>query len=224
MTIPDAPSYDRYERLQVIGQPLDTTEIRWFAAGEPPQEYVDWFSDHGQGAVVELRNDAYRIAGDASVGLKRRDHGPLELKRRQGISPLMALPGGFKGQIEEWCKTGLEEPLGDIGWKWGNVYKVVLTRTYSIDAWGSVFQLSGRKPVAPACDVELATVSVDDVTAWTFALEAWGPGDSRREVLEASLRAMLLDLPPIPIGFIANLSLNMGYPEWLAETVWDGIW
>lgn len=222
MTTTDPFPADMHERLRVVGRPFDTTEIRWFAAGEPLQGYIDWFSGMGQDSFIELRNDAYHLGEDASVGLKRRDHGPLELKRRQGISPSLVLSGGFSGQLEEWRKTGLEEPLREIDWEWGIVDKVVLTRTFSIDAQGTVIEVPGRKPVTPACDIELATVAVDDTTSWTFALESWGPEETRRLLLTESLRVLLEGLPPMPEGFLTDLALNMGYPEWLAVRAWDG--
>ncbi len=215
---PSAP--DRFEQLRVLGDPLITDEVRWFASGSPPRPIVDWFAQGGQAAVVELRRDAYRISSAHDVGLKRRDNGPLELKRRTGVTGPSKFPLGLEGRVEEWHKTGLEEPLTATDWQWSVVDKVVLTRTFVMRD-DSFSELESREDGEAACDVELATVTVDDGVAWSFALEAWGAVGMRRHLLDSSLDFFAANLAPPPTGFVEALHLNMGYPEWLASTVWD---
>ncbi len=197
-----------------------TSEVRWFAPGAPPAPVVAWFSERGRGAFVEVRRDAYRIGPDHGIGLKRRDHGPLELKRRFGVSPSRPFAGGLAGKVEEWHKEGVEEPLGATGWKWSLVDKVVLTRTFARDESGSVVESGSLPHHSSACDIELATVTVGPIVAWTFALEAWGELDERRELLHSSLDALFDRLSPLPPQLVAALETDMGYPEWLVSTIW----
>jgi hypothetical protein len=214
------PSSDRFEGLKLEGRPLATSEVRWFAPGPPPAPVVAWFSERGRAAFVELRRDAYRIGPDHGVGLKRRDHGPLELKRRHGISPRRAFVAGLAGRIEEWRKDGLEEPLDATGWQWSLVDKVVLTRTFAREESGSVVEIGHVAQQPSGCDVELATVTVGSTVAWTFALEAWGELEERRELLHSSLAAVFELLPSVPSQFVPSLESDMGYPEWLTSKVW----
>ena len=216
MTIPDQPPPSHFEQLRVLGQPFDTTEVRWFAAGGPPAAFVDWFSVSGNTGVLEIRRDVYRIDPDHDSGLKRRDDGPLELKRRVAVSEPQNFAGGFVGRVEEWRKTGLEEPAQASDWQWRAVDKVVLTRCFALCDGDRLGEVATREFDLPACDIELATITIDDAAAWSFALEAWGPTDLRRALLEDSLTALLTAEPPLPEGFVAALALNMGYPEWLA--------
>ena len=128
------------------------------------------------------------------------------------------------GRVEEWRKYGLEEPLGATDWQWSLVDKVVLTRTFAPDDSGSVLEMEHGALQPSGCDIELATVTVGPVVAWTFALEAWGDGSNRRDLIDSSLAGLLDQLPPPPSQFVAGLEVDMGYPEWLAATVWaDGV-
>jgi hypothetical protein len=208
----------RFEELKVLGQAFDTTEVRWFAAGEPPAPSVEWFSADGNAGMLEIRRDVYRMDTDHDTGLKRRDDGPLELKRRLAVSEPQDFAGGLVGRVEEWCKTGLEEPASGAEWQWTAVDKVVLTRCFALYEGDRLREASDRELSLPACDIELATITVDGVTRWSFALEAWGPTDKRRQLLVDSLAA-LIAIKPTPPDFVTALGLNMGYPEWLATEV-----
>ncbi len=211
---------DRFDGLLLRGQPLYTSEVRWFASGSPPANVVAWFSDRGRSALVELRRDAYRVSLDHSSSVKRRDRGPLELKRRHGITPRLEFGPGLAGRVEEWRKHQVEEPLGTIDWQWSAVDKVVLTRTFALDGAGSAVEVGTRDSSAPACDIELATVTAGDLVAWSFAMEACGDGPERSALLSRSLDALLHRLPPAPAEFVDAIEVDMGYPEWLAETIW----
>ncbi|MDJ0952862.1 MAG: hypothetical protein QNJ81_04225 [Acidimicrobiia bacterium] len=221
MSTSEVNSEERFEQLRIEGQPLLTTEARWFAPGPPPQGFIDWFAQGGRAAVVELRCDSYRQIVDPGVGLKRRDNGPLELKRRSSVTPPQRFSLGLSGRVEEWCKTGLEEPPRRTDWQWSVVDKVVLTRTFLLDDDDVAVEGSRRELSAPACDIELATVTVGDLVAWSFALEAWGDEPVRKQLLHRALHALMGDLDPIPPGFVSALNLNMGYPEWLASVAWN---
>lgn len=200
------------------GVPFDTTEVRWFVSGSLPASYVDWFSSAGETAVVEVRCDTYWVDGLHSTGLKRRGRGPLEVKLRRDSTGSLELGSGIRGRIEEWRKIHPAEQRfarpGRSG-EWCEVNKVVRTRTFGLRSTGSVDPLSSRDLTSPGCDVQLASVDVAGSEAWTFALEAWGPADERRSILDGAAAA-LLQSSPFPKDFLACLDQDMGYPEWLA--------
>lgn len=195
----------------------DTTEVRWFASGRLPSGLVEQFSDMPGSASIEIRTDTYRVNASHGVGLKRRNSGPLELKIRQTRTGHLRFGGAIDSPIEDWRKiVGLNHPVfQDAGsWQWSDVEKMVLTRTYRLvdaDRVGLVTQ----SQEALGCEVELAAVTVGDLEAWTFALEAWGPVRERRRLLRLVLAAHTLEMP-FPAPDVASLKHAMGYPEWLA--------
>jgi hypothetical protein len=196
---------------------LDTSEVRWFARGNLPSELVEQFCDSPGSADIEIRTDTYRLSPSRGVGLKRRNGGPLEVKIRQAQIGRMRLAGAVDAQIDDWRKIiGLNHPVfqEDGTWKWCEVEKVVVTRTYGLLS-GNRVGLTERNLAATGCDVELAGITVGDHEAWTFALEAWGPHRERRRLLALVLAAHT-ENSPFPAPFAASLEYAMGYPEWLA--------
>ncbi len=200
------------------GVPFDTTEVRWFASGALPGQFVDWFSASGTTGSAESRCDTYWVDGQHSIGLKRRGHGPFEVKLRRDSTGLLELGSGVRGRIEEWRKIRPVEP-GFIGssrrGEWFEVNKVVRTRTCGVRSTGSVGPLLSRDLASPGCNVDLASVDVAGAEAWTFAFEAWGPADERQSILDKTL-ADLKQSSPLPADFLSCLDTDMGYPEWLA--------
>jgi hypothetical protein len=198
--------------------PFDTTEVRWFFSGALPTAYVDWFSDPGGSAIVEIRCDSYWVDGSHSTGLKQRGHGPLEVKLRRGSTRLVDLGDGLRGRIEEWRKIRPAEPpsanSNELG-QWCQVQKVIQTRTYGVGSAGNVRPLDHRDLATRGCDIELASVVIAGTAAWTFALEAWGPPEERRGMLTGALDA-LVQSSPLPPDFRRDLDHDMGYPERLA--------
>jgi hypothetical protein len=191
---------------------LDTTEVRWFVTGELPESLVDWFIRSGR-ATLEVRTDAYLVDGSHDAGRKRRDHGAFEVKLRTGSQGLFHLGNGVRSRIEEWKKyLGLQTPPDPT---WVDVGKVVLTRTYQLDAEDAVSEVRVRDMLTPGCDVELATVSVGDTKAWTFAFEVWGPEDRRLHILAETASRFVAD-SGLPLELTLALTSDMGYPEWLA--------
>ena len=93
---------------------------------------------------------------------------------------------------------------------------MVLTRSFAHRGGRIPDEVANRELDLPACDIEIATIVTDDGPAWSFALEAWGPADMRRSLLDGSLTALIAAQSWPPEGFVAALALNMGYPEWLA--------
>lgn len=197
---------------------FSTSEVRWFARGPVPAAVSAWFSTPG--VTVEVREDEYRIDGSPDIGLKRRDHGRLELKLRSGTSGRIELGGGLSGRIERWGKiTDVDErdAPGDRPGAWVEVRKAVLTRSYLLDGNGQVEPARSPDTSVTGCDIELASVTVGEITAWTFALEAWGADEEARiGALWGAWRAFEGETPlPEELGEV--LEENLGYPEWLGN-------
>lgn len=191
---------------------IDTTEVRWFAAGSLPDSLVDWFIRSGR-ATLEVRHDSYLVDGSHDSGRKVRDHGSFEVKTRTGTHGFLHLGNGIRGRIEEWQKiVGLQPPTDQT---WVDVGKVVLTRTYQPDPKDSLYEVRARDMYLPGCDVELATVSVGETKAWTFAFEVWGPKEQRHGILSKTASGFI-DTAGLPSELASRLILDMGYPEWLA--------
>lgn len=201
--------------------PFDTTEVRWFADGALPDSLAEWFTKSGRWTELEIRRDAYLVDRSPDVGRKQRDQGPFEVKTRRGRSGVLHLPGGLRGHLEEWRKhiAGAQPPPTPDE-RWSDVHKVVLTRIYQHDPDDQVAEIETRNPLVAGCAIELASVAVSDVRAWTFALEAWGPDDRRRSLLEQAA-ALFVRTSEFPPGFTSRLTADMGYPEWLSSVVWD---
>ncbi len=196
---------------------LETTEVRWFGDGTLPRTILTWFS---QGPTsIDVRGDSYRLDGTPDVGVKRRDHGPLEVKYRRPSTGSVDLGSGTVGRIEEWHKIVHRDGTGTLAGGdgvWLDVDKVVYTRTYGV-VDGVARPLALRALARTGCDVELAAVTAGGISAWTFALEAWGLAGVRPEMLRRALAAFLDETPP-PAALHTGLRHAMSYPMWLTVT------
>lgn len=204
-------------RRSVPKMPFDTTEVRWFGTGRMPADVLNWFTRSGSHGSLEIRQDAYLSTGSVSIGRKRRNHGPLEIKTRRGLGATFALGNVLVGRIEEWRKIvspGLHLPRRSR--RWVDVHKVVVTRTYQQEPTGGLVEVLRGDMSLPGCDVELAEVAVDDTEAWTLAFEAWGPGEQQRSILHASADLFLAGTG-LPADISNRLPVSMGYPAWLAQ-------
>lgn len=204
------------------GQSFATTEVRWFGEGALPDSLVRWFTTAP--ASIELRCDQYRVDGSPNIGLKRRGGGSLEVKFRCASSGTAQLNGSRSGRIEGWRKlTDIELSDIPIGSDpvWVDVDKALLTRTYRRSPDGDMQATTPHDTVAAGCDVELASVEVENKVAWTFALEAWGPDTDRSALLHDTLTAFAAETP-LPDELVARLHADAAYPQWLA-TVVEGI-
>ena len=202
------------------GSSFDTTEVRWFASGALLPSFIEWFTNGGRAGILEIRYDVYRAGHSSDIGLKQRDHGPLEAKLRRGMNGTVHLGGDVYGRIEEWQKVRTADLSDgeDVGGRWIEVHKVVVTRTFELGEDG-VVEVEHRDLDVPGCDVEIASIEVDGTMAWTFALEAWGPDGIRRAVLEGALAEFVARSRRFPPSFLSSLGPDIGYPEWLARVV-----
>ncbi len=195
---------------------LHTSEVRWFAVGPLSSPPVSWFASSVMAA--EVRRDRYLVNGAADVGMKHRNSGPLEVKSRCGSGGRLHLGDEKWGLIEDWRKVTAMGDVAAVECDGGvslDVYKVILTRSY---AWERDVMRPLFKPdlLEPGCDIELASVRVGDVSAWTFALGAWGgDGRERRRTLHEAW-GVFIGETPLPDGFVASCRDDQGYPGWLA--------
>jgi len=202
--------------------PFDTTEVRWFGTGSMPADVLNWFTKSGSHGSLEIRQDAYLSTGSVSIGRKRRNHGPLEIKTRRGLGATFALGNVLVGRIEEWRKIeSAGRHLPRLSRRWADVHKVVVTRTYQQESTGRLVEVLRGDMSLPGCDVELAEVAVDEIEAWTLAFEAWGPGEQQRSILRASADQFLAGAG-LPLDISTRLTINMGYPAWLAQNTSSG--
>ena len=197
---------------------LDTTELRWFVPGPLPSEVAGWFA--GSTGVDEDRCDAYLLGGRCDIGVKRRFRETLELKVRQSFDGRIELGGGLVGPLEVWRRWSPAEGLvvGDFDGRWVDVHKAIVKRRFSIDGTEIAFSPVWQ-PTAAGCDVEVAAVTMGARQGWTFAFAAYGPPANRRSALLASWKR-LVAVAPCPEPFGPRTGRAMGYPEWLALTVW----
>jgi hypothetical protein len=196
---------------------LDTTELRWFVPGQIPPDFGALFSDST--GVRERRCDTYLLDGRHDVGVKRRSRELLEVKVRQSLDGQIELGEGLGGQPEEWRKWSPVEGLVGVGpvQRWGDVCKSIVKRRFSINGTETTFS-SNAHLASAGCDIEVAEVTVGDVQAWTFALEAFGPQPTRRDSLLASFQGLVGATLRLE-SFRLCTGRSMGYPEWLALSV-----
>ena len=196
---------------------VDTTELRWFVAGQLPPEVRAWFT--GSTGVVEERWDTYFLDGRRHAGTKRRFREVLELKVRQSVGDRIDLDDTLTGRLEVWRKWSPAEGLidDDADGRWVDVHKSIVKRRFLAD--GSEVAFAPEAPTSGAgCDVEVAAVEVDGVEGWTLAFAAYGAPAGRNDALRASWRALVAQTPP-PAQFVPHAGRAMGYPEWLVRTV-----
>lgn len=197
---------------------VETAEVRWFAMGRVPLEVTAWFTHGGTIGMVEQRCDTYRISVRHDVGLKRRHREIPELKVRQSVADPLALGDGPPGHHEIWRRwsPARDVPGSDERDRWVDVHKSLLKRRFA--GGGEEYVLTGavRPMTVAGCEVEVVSVTVEDIEAWTFAFAASGPEADRTSSIVAAWDS-LDDPTPSPVGFWSAFSRSSGYPGWLRE-------
>lgn len=194
-----------------------TTELRWFFDGDLGPETLSWFTDGGNG-LTEARCDTYRLDGQVDVGVKRRFRTTLELKRRLRPAEPFAIGSDLHGRLECWQRWSPADgrvELGD-GTIWVDVDKWVIKRRFDRTGEERALSEETRAMTGEGCDVEIARVSADGRSAWTFAFAAFGPLDGHRDSLLAAWNGLLADGPP-PGDLRLTADVSCGYPEWMSR-------
>jgi hypothetical protein len=203
--------------------PVDTTELRWFASGSLPAEVASWFTHSGASGVEEVRTDTYRVSGRPDVGVKHRSGTTLELKIRQSVGEPLVLGAGLAGRTEVWRKwSPAASPIvnGHDG-SWIEVRKRIVKRLFSGDGAEKIFSCAARARMETGCSVELAEVSVGQIHAWTFAFAAFGPASARRGAILTCWHALSIGAP-VPEHLAACFTTPANYPRWVDQLADQG--
>lgn len=200
---------------------LDTSELRWFAAGRPPRDVLAWFSADGDAGTLEERCDTYQVHGLRDIGVKRRSRQGLEVKVLRATGPEIAVGAGLVAPFEDWRKWSptADDPM----WPapdalWMEVYKAVITRTFMLVDHEVAAPATHEDDSLAGCDVEVAAVTIGGVDTWTFSFEAFGPKPQRHRSIVHAWDTLIVEsgLP----GDLGSLFTHpVGYPAWLDHIV-----
>ncbi len=195
-----------------------TSEMRWFFDDRPPEELVTWFTCGAATGLTEVRWDTYRLDGAVDVGVKRRFKCVLELKVRRGPPTAFSIDPGLEGWLETWQRwspaDGRIHLTEDMDWI--HVHKTITKRRFSSDGEELALSQDSRAMTGQGCDVEIATISIEGRTSWSFAFAAFGPLDRHRLLLELAWAALPGGgVVPEPLRLHAANSL--GYPAWITK-------
>lgn len=195
-----------------------TSEVRWFFEGQPPKNVLSWFNGGG-GGLVEERRDTYRLDGQVDIGVKRRYGATLELKLRlQPPVPFVA-SHDLDGRLELWQRWSPADGRIYLNDQmiWVDVDKTVIKRRFGRDGHEVPLTHETRAMDGQGCDAEIAIVSVEGQTAWTFAFAAFGaPLDDHHDLLRAAWGTLIGDVPR-PNRLQLSPERSHGYPEWMAR-------
>ena len=195
----------------------DTTEIRWFATGTPPQSLLRWFTRSETTGVVEERCDTYRVDGHPDIGVKWRHRTTLELKVRRSVGHSLELTHGLVGCTESWRKWSPADGLvaaDRAGDHHVDVHKEVVRRFFAPSE-------EAGSPEVGGCHAEITTIRVAELDMWSVALAAFGTTESSRESIVAAWDA-LNQQDPVPSSLAESLEVCAGYPAWLSLIVLAG--
>ena len=98
------------------------------------------------------------------------------------------------------------------------VGKSILKRRFS--PIGTEGEPAGFYPATGGCDVEVVNILADGMTAWSFALAAFGPTMEGPANIMTAWRSVCASVSP-PASLTNGLGMACGYPTWLAAHVAD---
>ncbi len=186
----------------------DSTEVRWFFAGEVSAAMRAAFVGE-RGLVGATRVDVYVRSSDENLGVKLRE-GKIEVKTRDAVAPL---GGGISGAVETWTKWGWKIdglPGGrESGSSWIEVRKVRYQHKYRWIGDAIEFQIDG--PVERGGAIELTELEVRGQHHWTLAAEAYEHGRDAQNMVEQAAKQMQDRLGSTVLAGARSL----GYPAWL---------
>ena len=185
---------------------LTTREVRWFHNGAVPQFVLDWFTSAGP-VDAETRIDRYDLsATQRGIGIKYRDGGTLDTKRRLRVQHAVLLAPGLEGHVEDWAKYSETSPAAAFrpDADYVEVTKEILTRKYYLTAADG----------ANGCEAELASVRMGWVPAWSLCFETFGSTELRKDAFTLGVARFLED-SPLPEGLRFGPESSKSYPDWL---------
>ena len=179
MTAPGGPDPE-------IGEP-PTLEVRWIRPGELDvgmRERFDRFP-----AITESRRDDYLISPDlGELSVKIRAGRALEVKAYRGLLGILEVPGRARGLMEFWQKWSFPlvgRRLADEASSWQPIHKL---RRVTVFSGRPERLIVGADPPATGvrCAVELTEVTMLGRNWWSLGVEASGPHDVLREMVQAA--------------------------------------
>jgi hypothetical protein len=194
-----------------------TLEVRWIRPGELDAPTLEWFGRFP--AAAESREDDYLISPNLTgLSVKIRGGRALEVKVFRGRRGELSLAAGVRGLMESWQRwsfpVGSEIRGGPDSTSWRSVHKV---RRISFFVAGEG-RLSASVPTperGTGCAVELTEVTMHGRNWWTLGLEAAGPPDGLRGLVEGT--AALLFEQPLPGGLELTQADSSSYYGWLRD-------
>ena len=205
----------------VAANGFDTAEVRWFGEGELPREVLDWFTAGGALGVARSRTDSYQLNGAEDHGVKLRATSLLEVKSRTGLGPTLTLTDGVNGRVEEWRKVRNGPESIVRGYPFADIAKSIVTRSFRfVDR--TAIPIDAPDRAHTGCHVDLISIRVNGVRAWSFAFEAYGNPELRTQALLAAVSS-INDRTPYPANLADLLGESMGYPRWINRIASDGL-
>ena len=199
---------------------VDSLEVRWILPGAPGLAVAEWFGVFP--AEAESRADAYIHHPDmASLSVKIRASRALEVKVFGGSPGTLRIRGRVGGRLQYWRKWSFPFPVPGPGYGdpegWKLVRKQRQTTRFSL-RHGRITAPAVIRAGEPRCAVELTEIRARDQDWWSLGLEAAGPRDLLRPVLEATAEAVFTR--PLPPGVDLRLQDSLSYAEWLRRPLY----
>ena len=192
-------------------------EVRWILPGSLDPAVAEWYAAFP--SEPESREDAYIHHPDmAGLSVKVRGSQALEVKAFGGSPGTLRLRGHVCGRMQYWRKWSFPFRVAGPGYGdpdgWKLVHKQRRTSQFSL-RHGRITQPAAGRAGEPRCTLELTRIRARDQDWWSVGLEAVGPRDLLRPVLEAT--AAFVFARPLPLGADLRLQDSQSYAEWLRQ-------
>ena len=193
-----------------------TLESRWILSGPVADTTIVWF--RRLPTSTETREDTYLLTPWLDgLSLKIRAAAAFDVKAYRGSPGVLEVPGRATGRLEAWQKwsfpLGVESERADESATWRRVQKVRrITWFVAPDGW---FASPDGLDQRARCAVELTDITMGGEAWWTLGLEASGPSQERRSVLEAAAASVFSE--PLPGGAELRLEDSRPYAAWLRQ-------
>lgn len=193
-----------------------TLESRWILSGPVADMTIAWFRRFP--ISTETREDTYLLTPWLDgLSPKIRADVAFDVKAYRGSPGILEVPGRATGRLEAWQKWSfpleVESDRADASATWKRVRKVRRISWFvAPDGWfASAVDIDQRA----RCAVELTDITMDGEAWWTLGLEASGPLQERRGVLEAAAASVFAE--PLPGGAELRLEDSRPYAAWLRQ-------
>jgi hypothetical protein len=195
-----------------------TVEVRWFWQGQSPAEIEQYFAQ-GLVPTVEEREDWYlQLPGQDTLGIKLRE-GKVEIKKRVGDRGIYQFSEQVSGQVEEWIKWSFSsdvEPTlflqSEFQQEWTEIKKKRQQKTYQI-LNQKIIEVIESDALAQGCNLELATLQIQNQTWYSLGFEAFGKYDRLQETFDQVVHHILKN------SQFSTLQVrnSYSYPGWMSE-------